>query len=226
MSLAAHDTAKPSGKVEAINKILPHLARMRDKVARAEYADQIADRLKVDSRTIREEMKRVATNRQQSLDPKRMRAVEEMTQAERQLLELMLADEDVRRAMISTLKEEDYSELATGAIFAAIIEIDREGITPDFASLSERVEGEEERALLPALLMSELAWAGGNDFDTLFKKATGAISSLRRRQLERRLDLIQIEIGQAVREADNDRVQRLYQEKIEIQRRKLALSAA
>jgi DNA primase len=226
MSVAAHDTAKPSGKVEAINEILPHLARMRDKVARAEYADQIADRLKVDSRTIREEMKRVATNRQQSLDPKRLRAVEEMTQAERQLLELMLADEDVRRAMISNLKEEDYSELATGAIFAAIIEVEREGLEPDFASLSERVQSEEDRAFLPAILMSDLAWTGGNDFDTLFKKATGAISSLRRRRLERRLDLIQIEIGQAVREEDHDRVERLYQEKIEIQRRKLALSAA
>ena len=226
MSVAAHDTAKPSGKVEAINEILPHLARMRDKVARADYADQIADRLKVDSRTIREEMKRVATNRQQSLDPKRLRVTEEITQAERQLLELMLADEDVRRAMISNLKEEDYSELATGAIFAAIINVEREGVEPDFTSLSERVEGEEDRDLLSALLMSDLAWAGGNDFDTLFKKATEAISSLRRRQLERKLDLIQIEIGQAVREEDHDRVERLYQEKIEIQRRKLALSAA
>jgi replicative DNA helicase len=199
---------------------------MRDKVARAEYADQIADRLKVDSRTIREEMRRVATNRQQTLDPKRLRAVEEITQAERQLLELMLADADVRRAMISNLKEEDYSELATGAIFAAIIDVERQGLEPDFASLSERIEGEPERNLLSAFLISDLAWAGGNDFDTLFKKATGAISSLRRRQLERRLDLIQIEIGQAAREQDNDRVQRLYQEKIEIQRRKLALSAA
>jgi len=132
----------------------------------------------------------------------------------------------VRRAMISNLKEEDYSELATGAIFTAIIKIESEGVEPDFTNLIERVEGEDERALLPALLMSDLAWAGGDDFDTLFKKATGAISSLRRKLLERRLDMIQIEIGQAVREQDNERVQRLYQEKIEIQRRKLALSAA
>ena len=226
MSVGAHDTAKPSGKVEAINAILPHLARMRDKVARADYADQIADRLKVDSRTIREEMKRVATNRQQSLDPKRLRVAQEVTQAERQLLELMLADEDVRRAMISNLKEEDYSELATGAIFAAIISAEREGVEPDFTGLSERVEGEEDRNLLSALLISDLAWAGGNDFDTLFKKATGAISSLRRRQLERKLDLIQIEISQAEREKDHERVLRLYQEKTEIQKRKLALSAA
>lgn len=225
-SLAAHNTAKPQGKVEAINEILPHLARMRDKVARADYAGQIADRLKVDSRAIREEMKRVATSRQQSLDPKRLRVIEEITQAERQLLELMLANSDVRRAMVSTLKEEDYTELATGAIFAAVMSVEAEGAEPDFDNLSERIAGEEERALLPALFMSELDWAGGSDFETLFKKATGAISSLRRRQLERKLDVIQIEIAEAERAQDHERVLRLYQEKTEIQKRKLALSAA
>lgn len=225
-SVAAHDTSRPSGKVEAINSILPHLARMRDKVARADYADQIADRLKVDSRVIREELRHVATNRQQALDPKRLRSAQETTVAERQLLELMLADSDVRRAMVSNLLEEDYSELATGAIFAALIVISKEGQEPDFHSLSERIEREEERSMLPALLMSDLAWAGGNDFDTLFKQATQAISSLRRRQLERRLDLIQIEISQAEREQDGDRVLRLWQEKAEIQRRRIALSVA
>jgi DNA primase len=226
MSIGAHDTTKPQGKVGAINEILPHLARMRDKVARAEYSDQIADRLKVDSRTIREEMKRVATNRQQSLDPKRLRAAEEMTQAERQLLELMLTDADVRRAMIGNLKEEDYAELATGAIFAAIIAVEAEGLTPDFANLREHLEGAQELTLLPALLMGDLAVAGGSDFDVLFKKATEAISSLRQRQIERRLNMIQIELAEAEREQNHERVLSLYQEKIELQNRRLALSAA
>jgi hypothetical protein len=38
--------------------------------------------------------------------------------------------------------------------------------------------------------------------------------------------LIQIEIGQAEREQDSDRVLRLYQEKTEVQKRRLALSVA
>ncbi|HEX8185173.1 MAG TPA: DnaB-like helicase N-terminal domain-containing protein, partial [Blastocatellia bacterium] len=164
------------------------------------------------------------TNRQQALDPKRLRGAQESTVAERQLLELMLANDDVRRAMISNLTEEDYSELATGAVFAAIIAVCSEGLEPDFHNLCERIEGEAERAMLPALLMSDLGWAGDGDFDTLFKAATEALSSLRRRQLERRLDLIQIEIGQAEREQDVDRVLRLWQEKAEIQRRRIALS--
>ena len=223
---AESDISRPSGKVEAINSILPHLARMRDKVARADYADQIADRLRVDSRVIRDELRRVATNRQQSLDPKRVRAAQEMTVAERQLLELMLASADVRRAIAPNLKEEDYSDLATATIFSALITLHDEEAEVDFSTLRERVEGEQERELLPALLISDLAWAIEDDFDTLFKKATEALSSLRRRKLERRLDQIQIELGQAEREQDTERVLRLYQEKTEVQKRKIALSTA
>ncbi len=221
-----YDISRPSGKVEAINSILPHLARMRDKVARADYADQIANRLKVDSRVIREELRRTATNRQQALDPKRVRAAQEITQAEKQLLELMLASTDVRSAIAPNLLLEDYADLATASIFSAIVALHDEGAEIDISSLSERAEGEQERELIPALLISDLAWAIESDFDTLFKKATEALSSLRRRKLEKRLDQIQMELGQAEREQDNERVLRLYQEKTEVQKRKIALSSA
>lgn len=223
-SIAAHDTSRPTGKVAAINAILPHLARMRDKVARAGYADQIADRLRIDSHIVREELKRTAANRQHSLDKKRVRTAEELTVAERQLLELMLANQEVRRALISALSEDDYVELATGAVFAAVIVMEAQGVEFHFDNLSERIEAESERELLPALLMSDLAWAGGDDFDTLFKKATEALSSLRRRRFERMLDAIQIEIGQAEREQNVERVLTLYQQKTELQKRRLALS--
>jgi DNA primase len=223
---AMHDITRPAGKVEAVNAIMPHLARMRDKVARADYSDQIANRLKVDSRVIRDEMRRVAVNRQQTLDPKRLRAAADVTQAERQLLELILAHADVRRAIVTNLQQEDYTDLAMGAIFAAIVKVEREGLEPDFDNLSARLESEEERAMLPALLMSDLAWAGGLEFETLFKQATEALSSLRRKQIERQLELIQIEIGQAEREQNDARVMELFQAKAALKRRKLAIAAS
>jgi len=225
VSIGANDTSRPSGKVEAINAILPHLARMRDKVARADYGEQIANRLKVDSKVIREEIKRVATTRQTAMDSKRLRAAQEITKGERQLLELLLASAEVRRAIVPNLRDDDYGELATASIFTAISAIEREGLQPDFQTLSGRVDVESDSGFLSGLLMSDLAWAGGEDFDTLFKKATEALSSLRRKHLEKRLDVIQVELGQAERDQDTDRVLSLYQEKTEIQKRKLALAA-
>jgi DNA primase len=224
-SLARHDTSRPSGKVEAINSILPHLIRMRDRVERAEYADQIANRLKVDSRIIREEIKRAASARQPNLDSKRMLAAEAITQAERQLLELILARPDVRSAILSSIAAEDVAELASSGLFSAILQLERDGGIPDYNRLCDLLETDQERAMAATLLMSDLAWVGGDDFDTFFKRATEAITSLRVRNLERKLDAIQIELGKAEREKDTDLVLRLWQEKAEVKKRMLRLTA-
>ena len=78
---------------------------------------------------------------------------------------------------------------------------------------------------MPAILMSDLWWAGGVDFDTLFKRATNALSSIRIRRFERMLDALQMEMGEAVLEHDVERYQLLFQQKIELKNRMLALSA-
>lgn len=224
--VSQHDISRSSGKQEALNAILPHLNKLRFREERFDQAAQIANILGIDDRLIINEIKKAAARRQPTIDLKRFLDPERVTEAERQLLELMLANEEVRRAMISALTEDDYLELATGAIFAAVIEIENQGLELHFENLLSRVPTEAEQALLPALLMSDLSWAGGDDFDTLFKKATEALSSLRRRQLERLLETIQIEIGQAERDSDQERVLQLYQRKTEIQKRRLALSVA
>ncbi|MGH9760436.1 MAG: hypothetical protein ACREDR_43720, partial [Blastocatellia bacterium] len=102
-----------------------------------------------------------------------------------------------------------------------IIELEHKGLEPVYDVLISEIEGELERQLLPGLIMSDLAWAGGDDFDVLFKKATEALSSLRRRKLEKQLEAIQIELGEAERAADPDSVLRLFQEKADIKRKML-----
>jgi len=219
-----HDTKRPAGKVEAINAILPHLIRMPDKVGRANYAEQIADRLRVDSRLIREELKRAATDKRQSLDSKRIRSVDDVTDAERQLLELILMRDDVRAAVLPNLGEEDYGDLATSFVFKRVVEINRVGEALSYEALSVGIEGESEKRLIAGLFISDLAWTKGDDFETLFKHATEAMLSLRVRLLERKKETIQIQLSQAERENDQDLVIRLYQEKAELKRRMLRMT--
>jgi DNA primase len=218
-----HDTSRPAGKVEAINSILPHLIRMPDKVARANYAEQIADRLKVDTRIIRDELKRAATDKRQSLDPRRIRSVDDVTNAERQLLELILVRADVRAAVIPNLEEEDYADLTTSFLFRKVVEINREDGTLDYDTLSVGMDGEFEKSLLAGLLMSELAWTRGDDFDTLFKHATEALVSLRVRLLERKTQALQIQVSQAQREHNYELYLQLVQEIADLKRRMLTM---
>src|SRR5262249_3003676 len=116
-------------------------------------------------------------------------------------------------------------ELSTRGIFVAIIDLEGSENEFVFDNLNARLEAESERALLPALFMSDLSWTGGDDFDTLFKRATDALSSIRIRRFERMLDSLQIEMGQAEREQDVERYQRLVQRKLELKNRMLGLSA-
>ena len=223
---AQYDLSRPTAKVEAVNAILPHLARMRDRVARADYAVQIADRLKIDNKVVRDELKRVATNRQQSMDSNRLRASREVKDGERQLLELLLANQEVRRAIMPNLNRDDYSELRTQAIFDAVVYLDEESIDPDFAALTARLEDDNDRALIPALLMGDGSENPEDEFEVLFKRATQALCSLRSMKLERRLEQIQIEIGKAERESNSELVLRLHQERMEVKKRRLAISAS
>ncbi|HEU4390837.1 MAG TPA: DNA primase [Blastocatellia bacterium] len=217
-ALAANDITRPSGKVEAINSVLPHLVRMRDKVERADYAAQLADRFKVDSRIIREEIKRAASERRLSLDAARIRTARDVTKAEHQLLEVILGKPEVRKAIVPNLYEEDFAELATAPIFSAVIKLESEGLDPDYDRLSERAEG-VDRSLLTDLLISDLGWANSDDFENLFKKATEALTTIRARRLENQMETIQREIAEAHRNGDVDTERRLNMEKLEIGRR-------
>jgi hypothetical protein len=144
----------------------------------------------------------------------------------------------VRRLIVLSLAEEDYARLATEALFAALIQLEREGAAPEYDILSQRLEGEFEQKLLPGLLMTDLSWAGSDDFDTLFKKATCALESLRQRRLGRELTTGQIDVGKGEKdlkqkpaasmtpdewEMFQQSMFRLYQEKAEIKRRMLRI---
>jgi len=218
----SYDTSRPAGKVEAINSILPHLIRMPDKVARANYAEQIADRLKIDVRLVREELKRAATEKRQSLDARRIRSVDDVTDAERQLLGLILIRPDVRDAILPNLVQEDYAGLATSFLFTRIVEIHRQGKSPDYETLSAGIEGDFEKSLVAGLFMSQLVWEEA-DFEALFNRATEALVSLRVRMLERKIQAIQIQISQAHEQQNYDLYLQLGQEMAELKRRMLTM---
>jgi DNA primase catalytic core len=301
-ALSAYDITRPSGKVAAINSVLPHLVRMRDKVERLDYAEQLAHRFKVDSAVIRQELKRAATERRGSLNPKRLSeghdinerellelmgkpvsrriqldspaehldspperpgqvsvrtepaaprapadhsiesslgqtptsptgailtvqisSIQSITRAERQLLELILVRRDLRAAVIDHLSEEDLDGLAAGPLFSAIKRLEADGVDPDYDALASVLD-DANRGWLAALMVSNLAWADGDDFDNLFKKATEAITSLRLKRLERRLEAVQTELVQAERDHNSDRVHQLFVEKADLKRRMLRLA--
>ena len=86
------------------------------------------------------------------------------TVAERQLLELLLSDHQVRHEMLGRLEKSDYEFLATGTIFQAVVDLDAEGKQPDLEALTEKLGDDlDARQLVPALLIGETQWEEGEN---------------------------------------------------------------
>ncbi len=142
-SLRVRDVSTPDGKVEAINEILPYLRLVGDRIERAEYVDRIADRLKIESRLIREEFRRAVETRRTQVSELARQASTPVKPAERTLLTLLLADKSLRSIIIPLLKREDFAELRTERIFESLIDFERRGVDPDWSGLSRALEGDE-----------------------------------------------------------------------------------
>src|SRR5262249_41685240 len=63
-ALKSDSNLTPAAKVETFNAILPYLKLVRDKIEQLAHFEQIVDRLKIDSRQARLELKRAIENSQ------------------------------------------------------------------------------------------------------------------------------------------------------------------
>jgi DNA primase len=228
-SMREHDITRPAGKVETLNAILPYLRKMRDRIERADYAEQIADRLKIDARVVREELKRAAVGRREQLDSKKIAASSRVLPAERRLLELLLASERLRSKIADSIIPELTVGLVTAPIFTALLTLIEEGREINFSNLQNAIMGDEEsgghnealkqcEGILSGLII------GAADLDELeeaqlLDEAEQAFAALRRMRIEQQMTTIQFEINSAQREGDSARATDLSLKKFELARR-------
>ena len=115
----AHDQTTPAGKVETMNAILPYLKLVKDRIEQMDHVEQIANRLRIDSRQIREEFKRAVRTRRERVSERAATGAVAVKPAERKLLEILLNHAPVRRRLMRDLKAEDYQSLRTAKLFRA-----------------------------------------------------------------------------------------------------------
>ncbi|MEW6729884.1 MAG: DNA primase [Acidobacteriota bacterium] len=218
-SLREHDITRPAGKVETLNAILPFLAKVRDRVERAEYAELVADRLKLEGRVVREELKRAAIGKRQQLDPAKLSDATRVLPAERELLEMLLACPTLRQAILSQIESELLVGLVSEPIFAAIQRLTDAGSEIDFTNLRENIAQNGQidhcESILTGLMISS-AEVDTFEETKLRRAAESRIIDLRRTYLNKQQHLLQLQINQAQRDGDNTRSTELMREKIEL----------
>jgi len=211
------------GKVKAVNHLLPHIQRVPSRIVRDELAQEIAQKLGIDSAVLRQELKHAATSR--SVASLKAPAETQVTDAERILVRALAsatemqeseehisardgAEEDfdpARQARFALQGDRLYEGLATQALMEALLEA-----APETSDVMAIAVSEADRNLLAAILMKE-------DEELSAERLEGAVKALRRIQLRRRLEAVQREL-QTVRRHDPEQLRRLLQEKDRLKR--------
>src|SRR5262245_34356671 len=229
-AISSNDQSRPTGKVETINAILPYLRLVKDRIERAEHFERIADRLKIDSRLIREEFKKAAEIRSERVSERIIKATLVVKPAERKLLEILINQGAVRRLMMFQMREEDYEGLRTAQLFRLIFEFERKGVEASYHELRQALEDEDlARDLLPSLMIGAADPGQPSPEEQSLperaeREALESLHSLRCVKLAEKQAALQVEINQAQRSNDAARVGELMMLKFELAKQERALA--
>ncbi|MER3428610.1 MAG: DNA primase [Pyrinomonas sp.] len=227
------DLNRAEDKAAAVEETLASLRTVRNSLLRREYFDQAMDGLRVED-TLRKELWRAMSSgarlereavRRQLESARRPPA----TLAERRLIELLLGDEEVRKAVLPRIEPEDYQGLPTAGVLRALCALFEQGLPIDALTLADRTADDEVAAeIVPLAAMGAGERAPDEAADALIAEAEGCLIALRRMNLERRIKDLKGEIARAERAGRHEDVSRLTEEYVALQRRlnRLCVAAA
>jgi DNA primase len=211
------------GKVKAVNYLLPHIQRVPSRIVRDELANEMAQKLGIDSAVLRQELKHVAGTRAASQIKASVES--QVTDAERLLIRALASAAQVqvgedylsgrdgaeeefdpaRQARFALEGEELHRGLATEGLIEVLLKA-----TPDTKDVMELPFSDGDRRLLASILVTE-------EEELSADRLEGAVKALRRIALRRRLEQVQREL-QGGRDLDPRRIDELLQEKVRIKR--------
>jgi DNA primase len=204
-------------KLNAINAVLPILARIPDRVERLEFASRVSQRLGIEDSVILAEMRKAANMRSPAIDVSRVSNMPELLPAERELLQALLSDGELARQLIPYLESPGLEEMRSSRLLKEIVRLYREKGQADFAMLEKNLQGEEEMALLSELYFEK------NMPSIRLQDGINRINALRKKQLEREMNRLQVEIRRAEADKDEAKLGILNRQKMEIIRQIYAL---
>ena len=217
---------RPAEKADAVEEVLPYIRAVRSRIQKREYFDIAMDSLRISDVPLRRELwhsLRLGPDSTRTEQKIARRTQVKPTVAEEQLLELLLADDQLRHKFLPRLEPADYDDLPTAGIFQALVEGERAGLVVDFDFLSRTVEGDPIADFLPALLMSAPEEAEAEQTETRESTAQKCIDALRLMQVDRRISDSMAEMAAAERNGATDLLDKLSTERLELARRRSTL---
>jgi len=209
------------GKKKAVNYRLPHVQRVPSRIVRDGLAEEIAQKLSIDSAVLRQELKHAAADRKSATV--KTSAESQITDAEKILIRALTsgrqfqcedtvsdrsgaddAFDPARQARYVLSAERLHVGLGTESLIEALLN------AAEGAELMDLPIADEERNLLAAILMKD-------DEELTAERVEGAVKGLTRVQIRRRLQEIQTQLN-SLRSLDAAQVNALMDEKMRLKR--------
>jgi DNA primase len=192
-----HDVRTAEGKVAAANAVMPHLARVPSPLLRAELASRLAERLRLDERLLREELRRAAGEGRREISSPSLSKDKQAMPAEIQLVRAFLESPELREEFLTGLVEDGICEgLVAETIFRKLLEAGRLKGGIELGDLDPTLGPYEQRLLYS----SHFSNAEPPDR----RQVLSCCLALRRRKAEQRRD----QLMAAIRAAEGDPARR------------------
>lgn len=210
-AIASQDLSTPEGKVRAANAVLPYLVKVSNAMLRDEMTTRFGERLRLDQRLLRDELKRAARAGEREIQIQPEAATTPASPAEKELLRAFISDGGLAAEFLGPLIAEGLcSGLPTAALFQKILaEYAAEGAL-DFSRLEGLLSPEEQRWVF------EVQFAPGDAPDR--RRVISSIMPLKRRKLEQQRASLQSAIEEAQRNSNTEAFNHLWATKLQITR--------
>src|ERR1700751_614631 len=206
------------GKKNAVNYLLPHIQRVPSRIMRDELAQEIAQKLQINSSVLRQELRHAASSR--STSAVKAPAEAQVTEAEKVLIRALASARQIqtneehlsmrdgaeeefdpaRQAQFVLLNEGLHLGLATEALAECLL-----NANPEAPDLLEIPASDSDRRMLASILLKE-------EEDLTAEIVEAAVRALRRVHLRRRQEEVQRELKKPGLSADRDRLRQLLAE--------------
>jgi DNA primase len=209
------------GKAKAVNYLLPHVQRVPSRIVRDELAQEIAQKLNIDSAVLRQELKHAANTRKTATVKASPDA--QINDAEKILIRALASTRQMQSEETISDRSgvDDVFDPARQARYVLAAErlhvgLGTESLIERLLSAPENVEvmdlpiSDHERASLASILMKD-------DEELTAEKIEGAVRALRRVQIRRRLQDVQRQL-ETMRTPDPSKIQALMDEKLRLKR--------
>jgi DNA primase len=205
-----HNVRTPEGKVAAVNAILPYLIKVPNPILRSELATRLAERLHVDERLLRDELRRAAGEKRGEVHVAEQAAVD-ANHGVKQLLRACLHSNEVADALLPEIIESGAVEGLLGeGVFKRLWEARQRNEEMNIAEAEGVLSPQEKRLAIDAQFWPEGA--------PLLEQAQGHLRKLKIERLQRERAKLQRAIEAAAQAQDFERLRELQGAKLKLDR--------